>query len=440
MSETKACSDFPQPQDFKEILELLEKLSESVQATKNAGPKLLQDVKKYCKETDQFYKDSSSSNYLWNVFSGAKSIRSTILDMARTSGTYKNLDNDHGKHEDCIAEALKKCLPNAYAALYFLLFMGSQDLERTLQGGKWKDYACDGTDSTYGGGSKVDLYLWLNDRKGENTGLVKRGFSGLTLTNKKGSEVATQIKNIIKHDTPEALQKVLSYLLFSCEWDPSLLGHALCFLYKFCEKVMVYQSSSLLQGKLKGEDPKVNFENLNAVCIELQGHLLPFTDTSDSKLSAVCHENSELFDKLWDDEHFEDYVKWLKENLKNIIGALEKMSSEYSTWDSPHSFSMGLTAGPFKYGFVFKASWQASTSKSKLQDCISKLIDSDSGSLQKFISFLFNPSTPSSAGATAGGVVTGLLGTGGLGAGAAYATNAFGFQNFITGLLSSFLK
>ncbi|KAK1932192.1 hypothetical protein X943_003947 [Babesia divergens] len=314
-------------------------------------------------------------------------------------------------------------------------------------------FNCDGGMKTYSlgawSGQKVndsgvstkDLFNWLTKEKtlsGSSKpltpGLIKRGFSDSELDESNdGSTVATAIAKIIKHDSAKALQNALSYLLFSCPWDPSLLGHAICFLYKFCEKVSQGPERFL-------QDPyKEHSEAFKDVCKGLQSSLQPFIFGS-SYLFAVCHGNQNLFNDLWDETKFEAYCTWLKENLHSVINALQTMPMESSQWSSNHLMS-GFSAGPFKYGFVYKASWTSgSTSMSKLQGYISKLTGEDSGSLGKLKSFLENPSTPSSAAATAAGAAGGIFGLGGAGAGVAYATNAFGFQNFISGLISSFLK
>ncbi|KAK1937596.1 hypothetical protein X943_003208 [Babesia divergens] len=113
------------------------------------------------------------------------------------------------------------------------------------------------------------------------------------------------------------------------------------------------------------------------------------------------------------------------------------MSSDSTTWASPLSYEMGVTAGPLKYGFVPKDGGWENGINEKLKPFISKLTGEDPGSLEKLPKAL-EPS--SSVVATAGGVFTGLLGTGGLGASAAYATNAFGLKDIITGLISRFLN
>ncbi|KAK1935904.1 secreted antigen 1 [Babesia divergens] len=429
MTKQEVTCDFKDPKNLKDILDLLVKLGESVQAKKNVGQKLLQDVRKYCKDAEKFYQSGSGSEVLSTVFSNAYGIRSTILENSESSGTYNNFDRDHNA-QDCalnVAEALKKCLPKAYAALYFLLFMGSKTDFSTLQGGHWSNNNVNGS-----GGSGKDLFNWLTKEKNLSRtltpGLIKRGFDQGKLHNSNdGSTVAPVIKQIIKHNTPGPLQNALSYLLFSCPWDDALLGHAICFLYEFCSRVS-QGSERFLQ------DPyKEHSEAFKDVCSALKSDLQPFIDGS-SGLSAVSQGNQNLFKDLWDDGKFDKYCEWLKRNIYRIIGSLASMSGESSAWDLS-ALQSASSAGPFKYGFVFKASWQDGKINSKLSPFISKLIDSDSGSLQNFKKFLENPSTPSSAGATAAGAAGGIFGLGGAGAGAAYGLNLFGFKNLVTGFL-----
>ncbi|KAK1939073.1 hypothetical protein X943_003027 [Babesia divergens] len=254
-------------------------------------------------------------------------------------------------------------------------------------------------------------------------GLIKRGFLDRELEgSNKGQNVATAIKNIITHDTPGSFQKVLAYLLFSCPWDPSLTGHALCFLSMFCVTV---------------QSPQKNFEGyseeLKDVCRELSGSLNSFVQGSgQSHILAVSQGNSNVYNDVFKDESLDAYCEWLKRNLKNIIDALNLMSKDCGTWN-PMSFQMGLTAGPFLYGFVPKDKSWMNRINENLPKAITPLIEP----LEKLEKAL-EPS--SSTAAAAAGAAGGIFGLGGAGAGAAYATNAFGFQNFITGLISRFLK
>ncbi|KAK1932171.1 secreted antigen 1 [Babesia divergens] len=304
--------------------------------------------------------------------------------------------------------------------------MGDKSLEETIQGGKWNSNKCDGKN----GGGQI-FYNWLTDDShyGKMKGLIARGFASVSsrLTSQTAENVAQNIKESLGHDTPGDLQNVLVFLLFSCPWHDSLLGHACLFLSTFCLKVQDDQKN--FQKYFSSSD----FEDLQRVCRALKSHLQPFTHASGLPLYAVCQSNGTLYSALWNPDAIPLYVKWLKENLNGIIQSLQSMSSESSKWNSD-KLQTADTAGPFRFGFVPKdKTWQDDMSHGKLPPKIKSL----TASLEKLKKAL-EPS--SSTAATAGGVFTGILGTGGLGAGAAYATNAFGFQNFITSLLSSFLK
>ncbi|KAK1935513.1 hypothetical protein X943_000324 [Babesia divergens] len=302
--------------------------------------------------------------------------------------------------------------------------MGSNSLERTLQGGQWKDQNVNGS-----GRSGQNLKNWLTDEKTLKPltpGLIRRGFLGRQLKDSNdGSMVATVIAKIIKHDNPEALQKALSYLLFSCPWDNALLGHALCFVTKFCSEVGNPDEG---QKNFKGYS-----EELKTVCQEIEGSLTSFVQGSGQSHILAVSQGSNVYSGVFNDDSLDDYCDWLRGNLKNIIQSLKAMDQDCKNWSSPISFEWGFTAGPFLYGFVPKTTGWMTHIESKLPKAITPLIES----LEKLEKAL-EPS--SSAGATAGGVFTGLFGLGGAGAGAAYATNAFGFQNFITSLISGFLK
>ncbi|KAK1932191.1 secreted antigen 1 [Babesia divergens] len=430
--ESQACN-FEDPGSLKDILELLEKLNDASSLKKSVGQKLVQDVKKYFKDTDQFYKDSRSSGFLSTVFSNAYGIRSTILKNSRTYDKYKNLnDGAHESHEDqeCgekISEALKKCLPKAFSVLFFLYFMGSNRLG-DISGGAWKNQNVDGS-----GRSGQKLYQWLTDNRLVTPGLIRRGFLDSELNNSNnGSTVAPLIKQIIKHDSAGALQKALCYMLFVCPWHDALTGHACLFLHKFCDKVTGGKS---LEESFKKICSNVSFDDLKEVCKNLKENLNPFVSGTSSGLRAVSQQStSNLFEDLWDESKFEAYCGLLKTILKDLKKSLEKMSQESSAWN-PSALSNASTAGPFKYGFIFGNSGWERDIKNRLEGPLGKLLSS-----LESLDDCVNDRVSSSAGATAGGVFTGLFGLGGAGAGAAYGLNLFGFKNFISGLISSFFK
>ncbi|KAK1939523.1 hypothetical protein X943_000752 [Babesia divergens] len=248
------------------------------------------------------------------------------------------------------------------------------------------------------------------------SGLIMRDFPQGMLNTFMGLQVAGVIKEILSYNTPGSLQKALSYLLLVCPWDPSLLGHALCFLSMFCVTVQSHH-----------ENFKGYSEELKNVCQEVGGSVTSLVQGSGQEhIQAVSQGNSNVYTGVFKDDSLDDYCDWLRRNLKNIIQPLNLMSEKCTNWN-PISFSMGVTAGPFLYGFVPKDKSWTNHIKENLPPVIKNLIEP----LEKLEKAL----QTSSVGATAGGVVTGLLGTGGLGAGAAYGLNLFGFKNLVTGFL-----
>ncbi|KAK1937217.1 secreted antigen 3 [Babesia divergens] len=371
------------------------------------------------------------SSVLGTVFTNAKEIRSTILETTRTSGTYHNFDREHAEHtgRDCGGKyfnAFKACLPKTFAALFFLFFNVSNDC-KGFGGGQWSSYKVNESGNSLG--------QWLTDQDG--SGLPRKFSEGELHKSNTGQKVATALKKAVSlnPDTNEgALQKVLCGFMFVFPWDDALTGHACLFLYEFCSKVS-QGSEDLFQGKYKEHSGA-----FKEVCSALKSDLQPFI-VGDSGLSAVCHHNNSnnLFDNIWKAEAFPFYVNWLKENIDNIKKSLQEMLKDSSNWTSAN-LKNADSAGPFKYGFVLKDdSWKDGKINLKLKPFIEGLTGSGPGSLVKLKECLENFST-GNPGATAGGVFTGLFGTGGLGAGAAYATNAFGFQNLITSFISGFLK
>ncbi|KAK1940199.1 hypothetical protein X943_001814 [Babesia divergens] len=425
MSEKGTCNFEFKHETLKEILEELYKLH-GMDQTK---PKVFQQLKSYLKAycgvsyLNDFYgsRDYGVSSYggsiLLLTYAGEK-VSEAILKSTPWASQIQDTHKDHtgqtcgGKYFN----ALKKCLPKTFAALFFLFFNVSNEC-KGFGGGSWNSLPVNG--------SGQNLKNWLIGGSGSD---LPGGFSGGDLnTSKTGKNVADALKKAVslKPDTNEGpLQKALSHLLFSCPWDDALAGHACLFLDKFCDKVLE-GSESFLKGPYKEHSGA-----FKDVCSALKSDLQPFIDGS-SGLSAVCHGNTNLFEDLWDDRKFSDYCEWLKRNIYRIIASLVSMSGESPGWNLS-TIQNAYSAGPFLYGFVPKdKSWMTHIN-SKLPKAITPL----TASLEKLEKALQTSSTA----ATAGGVTTGVLGAGGLGFGAAYATNAFGFQNFITGLLSSFLK
>ncbi|KAK1932183.1 secreted antigen 3 [Babesia divergens] len=437
MSEKGTCN-FKDPETLKDILELLHKIGTARGISGPVLGTLEEEAKKYFKDGSE---DSGLTSSLGTVFTNAQSIRESILETGRTIGTYNNFESAHRSHEDCpvkISNALKKCLPKAYAALLFMLFNCDGGMTKYSLG------AWSGQKVNDSGVSNNDLCNWLT--KEEKTlsggtkpftpGLVKRGFSDGELDESNTADnVAENIKQSLGHDSAGSLQNVLCGFMFSCPWDDALTGHACLFLHKFCSEVST--EGERLKGKFKGYS-----EELKDVCLGLQSSLQPFVSgSSQSHILAVSQKVDNVYSGVFKNDSLDAYCDWLKRNLQNIIQSLNLMSEDCKNWGSPHSFEWGYTAGPFLYGFVPKdKSWM-----NHIKENLPPKIKSLTASLEKLEKALqtsssVSSSSSSSAGATAGGVFTGILGTGGLGAGAAYGLNLFGFKNLVTSLISSLLK
>ncbi|KAK1935286.1 secreted antigen 1 [Babesia divergens] len=438
---------------LKEILEELHKLKDSG-FKQSVFNHLKSGLGTYCGDTylNAFYKNEGggySGGTIQAVTYAGYDICRQLVKTPPGDGRSVNI---HAKHDDCIkkyADALKKCLPGLYSALYYLYFMCSTECSG-IGGGHWSSYSVKGSDSDSGN----SLYKWLTDQDG--SGLIKRGFShGELHDSNTGKNVAEKLKSAVSLTLGQydgSLQNVLCGFMFVCTWDDALTGHACLFLDKFCKKVMEDVGGTKFKQKFTEACPGGNFKKLQAICRELQTHLQPFTDSyGDSGLRAICKENQELFEEIWKEDSFGEYCKWLKVNLDDIIKALNEMSSNSSPW-SADSLRVASSAGTFKYGFVFTRKWdgESESLRDKVKGYISALINGDKGSLEDLKKCLNGDSSANSeaitqaptgtSGATAAGAAGGIFGLGGAGAGAAYATNAFGFQNFISGLISSFLK
>ncbi|KAK1932179.1 hypothetical protein X943_002248 [Babesia divergens] len=441
---TETC-DFKDPKNLKDILVELYKLHGMDQTKPKVFEQLKTYLGTYCAEAylNDFYGYRHSySSYGGTILLLTKAGHDICEAILQSPTGGRSVDT-HSKHtgQNCaerIANAIKACLPKAYAALYYLYFMGDKSLKETIKGGKW-DNKCNQTGNVFNN--------WLTDDRhyGKMKGLIARGFASVSsrLTSNTAENVAEKLKSAVSlniQGDDGSLQNVLCGFMFVCKWDDALLGHALLFLSKFCEKVgsdytrdggeTFNQFRGKFERKFNG-----SFDEMQKRCNEVNNGLRPFTlglGNTDSKLYAVCQRNTNLFNDLWDDKNFDKYCDWLRKHLKNIIEALKDMSEKCKQW-TKGKLKDASSAGPSRFGFVPKQSDWMNRINENLQGPITSLIEP----LEKLEKAL---QTSSSAGATAGGVFTGLFGLGGAGAGAAYATNAFGFQNLVTSFISSFLK
>ncbi|KAK1932182.1 secreted antigen 3 [Babesia divergens] len=449
------CTDFQFKQgSLKDILEELAKLYNAETTRKKVFQQLKSYLGAYCAEKylDAFYQDldygrgvSYSGGTIQAVTYAGKCICEAIL-QSPTDG--RSVDT-HSKHEgqtcgEKYFNALKECLPKAYAALFFLFFNVSTDC-KGIGGGKWNGLKVNGS------GHSNYLFEWLTDQDGSDD-FIARGYRyGELHGSNDGQKVADPLKKAVSltpSSTEGSLQNVLCGLMFVCDWDDALTGHACAFLYKFCDEVGK-DTGGKLKERLSEVQPTISFENLKRVCGQLKGKLDSLVNGT-SGLRAVCQKNTGLFKDLWDDGKFGAYCTWLKDNLKYAIESLNRMSSNPNVW-SAQSLEISHTPGPFKYGFVFHDSkWESV--KGKAKDYISALTDGGKGSLKELEKCLkgeslkhtyhtqasdLESSSESPSGAAAAGGATAVLGIGGAGFGAAYGFNLFGLKDIMSGVFGA---
>ncbi|KAK1932160.1 hypothetical protein X943_000295, partial [Babesia divergens] len=163
---------------LKDILEELGKLHNTESTKKNVFQQLKSYLGAYCSASylDAFYKDYGSGySYSYGgsiqaLTDAGKKISRQILQNPTWADSYSD---PHTGHPECIQKyfnALKACLPKAYAALFFLFFNVSNDCT-SFGGGSWSSLPVNGSDS------ENSLGQWLTDQDGSGSDFIARKFS-----------------------------------------------------------------------------------------------------------------------------------------------------------------------------------------------------------------------------------------------------------------------
>ncbi|KAK1937968.1 hypothetical protein X943_002984, partial [Babesia divergens] len=272
------CTDFQfKHETLKEILEELGKLYTTTSTRHKVFEKLKTYLTTYCNETylNDFYgkRDYGSgvSSYGGSIqlltYAGQK-VSEAIL-KSPPSWT-SQVQDTHVSHtgRDCAEKyfnALKKCLPKTFAALFFLFFNCDSDCT-SFGGGQWSGQNVNGQGS---GSSGQNLYQWLTDSSDDLPG----GFSGGELHDKNtGQSLVEQLKNAVslKPDGyTGSLQNALCALMFVCEWEYALTGHAVLFVWDFCNH------ADRLRGQFTNKYPQGNFDTFMSLCTSLKADLDP---------------------------------------------------------------------------------------------------------------------------------------------------------------------
>ncbi|KAK1932186.1 secreted antigen 3, partial [Babesia divergens] len=381
--------NFQDPKNLKEILELLDKLNDARTTRHKVFEQLKNSLQNFCdnKYLDAFYRDRGSDygfgGSIQLLTKAGENVSEAILQRPPWD---EHLDREHAGHsgQDCalkIANAFKACLPKAFSALLFLFFNCDSGMTK-FGGGSWNTLKVNG--------SGENLGRWLIGEDSESD-FIARGFSGGELhTSNKGQKVAEELENAVSLTNSASLQKVLCGFMFVCKWHKALLGHTCLFLSTFCSRVSG-DSERFLQRKYADN----NYDTFKRYCQQLKPNLDSLANGTTSGLQAVCQQNQNLFKDIWKEDAFEKYCEWLSTNLGQIIESLQEMLKDSENWKSS-SLTNASSAGPFKYGFVFKDKGWDGKINSKLKSLIEVLTGQGSGSLHELKKCLKGPETPTS--------------------------------------------
>ncbi|KAK1936424.1 secreted antigen 3 [Babesia divergens] len=364
------------PSSMKDLFDLVGHLNGDANAMAAVLEQLHDKIEKYCdkKYADSFYKitESNPTGYVYDAIKNVNAIRVAITSDTK-GGIYNSLrgsDIGYEKYADMIAEYA----PHLYSALYFLYFNGSAHCTR-LNGGKWGDLQCSQTSKNLG--------MWLTDKIDTDsvTEIIPRGFkSPSELTYRSGKEVSAVIEQAVNHTSGGSLQNALYGMLFIGPWHHAKTGHGLLFLYEFSSAVS------------KGDFPKMSsisprdLSDLKAACKDTAEGLAPLIKQTAfvSKLYAVSSNPMEKYEAVIRRDAFDHYAYWLMKNLPNLQGSLAGMAAESANW-SHDNLNNAKSAGPFKYGFVFKdGTWSGSDFYAILKDPIKNALAGSAAIMQSF--------------------------------------------------------
>lgn len=359
------------PETFKDLLDFLAKVETGADLRHDVYERMVNKMEPFVggAEKKKFHRldfvgdEFVTDGYVKDLFDGVKDLRQHLLADPDDYGAYNNMCLVVG-HTHCYADTTAtalEALPRLYSSLYFLYFNGAYEM-KAVKGGEWKDDYLDDENTT--------LHKWLKDQLDvENPQLVKGGFGNVELAHHTGDEVATKVRRLLHTTYPTALQNLLTGSLFATEeWNDSLLSHALMFTHDFCDYInnhmKYFQESAALTG----------------ACDRIKQTLHPFTKNGLGFQYAVCKYNNDMYSGRITARTFSDYLMWLEKNINKINYAVRDMKEDCVNWTA-ENISNGTTAGPFKYGFIFKdENWEKNV-KGSLPGMLYKLSDEQDGSL-----------------------------------------------------------
>ncbi|KAK1939098.1 secreted antigen 3 [Babesia divergens] len=166
---------------------------------------------------------------------------------------------------------------------------------------------------------------------------------------KEMQEISEDLK-----DSPVESQKSIpssqsDFVFENSEWDDSMLASAVLFLEEFCKDVKT--------KKFSGKIPNDIYEDLSKKCEYVSSYVGSFIHYfkptyGTSRLTERNEIPMDLYEGILKPEDFKDYVKWLKENIQNIIKSFKNMYEE-SKGLTEKELTKSDSMGPLKYGFVY---------------------------------------------------------------------------------------
>ncbi|KAK1937214.1 secreted antigen 1 [Babesia divergens] len=286
------------------------------------------------------------TQHLDAVFKRVSKLCDVLLQMPSDYGMYTELQTSED-FIDKYANTLADWLPVLSCELSFLYFQVAAECN-CLAGGKWSSLRFG---KAY---SNSELHLWLTDQIGEGSdfGLIERGFAEEDIpTICRAVEIDASLGIDFFQGCPFSHSQYGMFFLGST-WHDSNLANATLFLERFCQDIK--------EGKFKANFSDESLDRLLSICKKVSFHLVllssfiwPMYNPRISELGAPLVGSLGLYKDALKPENLEKYADWLVKNIPHIMASIQQMHAESVDW-CWSGFYNSKTAGPFKYGFVFK--------------------------------------------------------------------------------------
>ncbi|GIX65161.1 secreted antigen 1 [Babesia caballi] len=368
------CEGINEPTTLKDALEFLEALYRSRAVLNKVRTKLQRQVPEWINDNADFVERHNwltDCSNLQTVLVSTSGLRKDILlrEFPTLYRNYQSIQNARFISPNCldkVAEYLMKLLPKFYSTLYYMWFNVDKSCSE-WGGATWSERRCDMYNYSENGLHKVLVSIGLGLTSGVTVGyssgegarLLAGEYVGGQLGSKTGSELATQLKQLVNYYTQAWLPSLLLEMFLITPWSPCNTATALVVIKVFCNGIVRGSSEADNKGKLR---------NCKSVCAKLLEHLeavTPDKQDSNSLLIALYEGSAEYYSKNVKAEFFNRCVLWIQKHEGSLIKSLENMAKDCTSWDL-ESIQRGDMAGPFAYGFMFGGRWKHKNELSEL--------------------------------------------------------------------------